>query len=799
MSLIGTGHPVGRPSGSGKKKSGDTSELTLMRQRYEHVCSVDSDNRASYVENVRISSSSDQWDAEVKKRRGANRPALTFNLLNLVVKQIIGDYRQNKMAIEVLPAGGPATEDVADILSGMIRNIETDSKADQSYTNALECSARGNIGYFRVVPEYERDDVFNQKLMIKPIHNPLTVYFDPNARMVTREDAQWCIITEMISKDEFRRQYPKAEENGWDLIDINSDDMDSWGDDENIRIAEYYTKETVQERLVAFDNGSVVAIESEEEIEALKQVGLNVVKERQADRINIKWRKCTGSTVLETRTYKAKYIPVIACLGEEVNIEGKINLRSAVYYGIDAQLSYNYERSAAVERTALAAKAPWLVTQKMIEARREIWDNANNTPQPYLIYNVDPAMPNGPTRIEPPSPSMADAQNAQSAAQDVQRTTGVFDSQLGQKTNVQSGVGLSEQQAQGVTSTFIFVDNLRSAIEHCGRVLIDWIPIIYDKERVIRTINAEDSIEMQQINQKQENRLLGITEVLNDVTVGQYDVVVTAGKAFASRRAEAVEGMLKWAQVFPQQAPLVADQILENMDVPGGDVMAARIKRSLPPQVVNDPDSPEGQQAAQQAQQQQAQQAAMQQQLMQAKIQTEMGKNQAAMAKSHATEVSAQAEVIRAQADTQIAQTDVVSKKFDTAAKVLDHVRTGQDEAKAGTQLDMGQPAPQASPGMTMQIIKSPEDINRDQELHGGLTAVAQHLANAHQKTSEDAAKTHELLGHLVGHQQAMAGHFTRGHEMIAEQMKRQNDIAAAPMVAVRDKHGKITGSRKQV
>lgn len=788
MSLIGTGNPIGRPSSTGAPKGGDDTDLALMRKRFEHVCSQDSDNRDSYIKNVRISSSSNQWDEEVKKRRGANRPALTFNLLNLVVKQIIGDYRQNKMAIDVLPAGGPATEDVADILSGIIRNIETDSKADQAYTNALECAARGNIGWLRVVTEYEADDVFNQKLMIKPVSNPLTVYCDPNARRVTREDAEWMIITEMLSKDEFRRQYPEAEENGWDLVDVNSDDMEDWGDDEQIRVAEYYTKERVSERLVAFDNGSVIAIDSDDEIEALKQIGINPIKERQADRINIKWRKCTGSNILETRMYKAKFIPLIPSLGEEVNIEGKVCLRSAIYYGIDAQHSYNYERSTSIERSALAAKAPWKVTQKEIEMWRDQWDNANNTPQPYLVFTPDAAHPQGPERIEPPNPSGADAQNAQAAAQDVQRTTGVFDSQLGQKSNVHSGIGLQEQQAQGVTSTFIFIDNLRSAIEHCGRVLVDWIPITYDKERVVRTINAEDSIEMQTINQKKENRLLGVMEILNDVTVGKYDVVVTAGKAFASRRAEAVEGMLKWAQAFPQQAPLVADQILENMDVPGGDVMAARIKRSLPPQVVDDPDSPEGQQAMQQAQQKQQQQEQMQQQLLQAKIQTEQGKNQAAMAKSHATEVSAQAEVVRAKADTIIAVTDAKQKGMEAAVSSLDQGR--MDEPK--------QPQQQGG-GLQLNLVKTPEDVHREGEIHQGLSAIAQHLAQTHHVNDQHAQKTHELLGHLVQGQQQLAQHVGHGHQSIADQMKRQNDISEAPTEAVRDKTGRITGSRKKV
>lgn len=813
--LIGSGSPVGRPAMAGKDSknkddSGNEAVLVTMRKQFDDCSSAEQENRDNYIRDTRMCSSADQWDEEVKKRRGNKRPAMTFNMLNLVVKQIIGDYRQNKLAIKVLPAGAQATDDVADILGGLIRNIEMDSHAEQAYTNALECAARGNIGWFRILTDYESDDVFHQKLLIKPIHNPLTVYCDPAARLITRADANFMLITEMMAKDDFARKYPKANPNGWDMDNGDSANMDGWQSAESIRIAEYYTKELVMARLVQFDSGAVVQIESDDEIDALEQIGWNPVKEREAERTNIKWRKCTGTEVLEERTYKAKYIPVIPVLGEEINIEGKPRLRSSIYYSHDAQKSYNYERSTAIERNALSAKAPWLVTQKMIEQWKEQWDNANVTPLPYLVFSPDNTLPGGvPQRIEPPAPAAAEIQGAQASSADLQRTSGVFNSQVGASSNIQSGVGLSEQQSQGATSTFIFPDNLRTGIEHCGRVLIDWIPVVYDKERVVRTVSTEDDIEMMTVNQQQVNPLLGITEVLNDITVGKYDVIVTAGKAFASRRREAVDGMMKFAQSFPQQAPLIADLMIKNMDVPGGEVMAERIKRSLPPQVVNDPDSPEGQQAQQQAQQQQASQQQTQQQLIQGKMAVEQGKNQASMAKSQADVVKSQAEVTKAKADTIQAIAQTHNTAAEHAANVLDSNRMGSDDS----QMQSNAPAPQAqpaqpTPAMQQQpmqqsspqphiaqitIAKDPNDVAREQHrdestelLKQGIGAIAQHLAASHEVNARNAETTHQLLAHIA-----------HGNQALGQHLANQNAIATAPTEAIRDKAGKIIGSRK--
>lgn len=796
-SYTGTGNPVGRPSGVTSGGDEDNNPIIQqMRERFEHASNYHADNRDSYVKNTNISTSSNQWDDEIKKRRGMNRPALTFNLLNLIVKQIIGDYRQNKLAIKVLPSGGPSTEEVADIIAGLIRNIEMDSHADQAYTNALECAARGGFGYWRVLTKYEGDDEFNQKLVIEPIHNPLTVYCDPNAKKITREDAEWYLLTEMISKSEFKRLYPKAEENGWDIVDIDSDDSGDWGNEKQIRICEYFTKEYTDVRLVAFDSGAVVEIDSEEQLEALKQIGWNPIKERTAERIHVKWRKANGNHILEERIFKTKYIPIIPVFGEEVNIEGKMHLRGAIYYAIDAQLSYNYERSTAIEYSALTARAPWKVTQKEIEMYRDQWDNANVNPAPYLVFTPDSQHPNGPERIEPATPSTAAIQNAQSAAQDIQRTTGVFDAQLGERSNVVSGRGLSEQQSQGATSNYLFVDNLKSGLEYCGRVLIDWFPSIYDQERVVRTIGLEGDAGNETINQQQINPIMGITEVLNDITVGKYDVVIEAGPAFASRRKEAVDGMIKFMQAMPQLGSLIADLAVKNMDWPGADEIAARLKRALPPAITNDPDSPEGQQAAQQAQQQQSQQQGMQQQLIQAKIQTEQGKNEAAQAKSGAEVVKAKAEVIKAQADVQQASIDVQGKHLDHVSKVIE--ATAPMEGNVGGAAS--QPA-QPIPANTNQMrtnygsraadfeqakARDAQDMKDSQDIKHGIGAIAQHLAQSHQMNTDQTNKLYDLLSQL-----------TANHQQVAQAIERQNQISSAPTEAVRDKMGKMIGSRK--
>lgn len=773
--VAGTGNPPGRPSGVEGGKDQDT--LTEMLQRFSNAQSYESDNRNNYIKDTEFSVSADQWDENVKVLRGKHRPALTFNRLNGIVKQVIGDYRQNKLAIKVIPAGSGADEEVADILAGLIRSIELTSNADMVYVNALECSVRGGFGWFRVLPEYEGNDTFSQNLVIRAIHNPLTVYCDPSARLLSRADARWMIVTEKMPRDEFKAAYPKVDTSIGDSLD--PDLTDDWGDNDDIRVAEYFTKEKKTVRLAAFDNGAVVEIDDDAEIEAMQQIGWTLVKERESERTEVRWRKCIASKILEERVYKTQYIPLIPTFNEEVNLQGKVHLRSTIYYAKDAQRMDNYWKTAATESVALVSKAPWIGTAKHFEGYDDIWDRANSMPVTKLIYNPDPEAPQGPQRIEPPNQPIGEMAMSQMTSRDIQYTTGVFDANLGQKSNVVSGVAQQEQQSQSATNTYIPVDNLRKAIEHCGKILIDWIPEFYDTERAIRIVGMEGDSDTETVNQQKYNPLLGVTEVLNDITVGKYDVVVETGPAFASRRREAVDGMMKFIAAMPQLGALIADLAVKNMDWPGADEIAARLKRALPPQITVDPDSPEGQQMAQQAQQQQAQQQAMQQQAMQSHIQLEQGKQTAEMAKSQASVIKSQAEVVKAKADTIQAVSETHNKQAEQTAEALDKSRMAEPmQSRHGSRSEDIAHAQNTD----THHAQNAEDIKT---MLGGL---AQHLIETHNMNQQQTAKLHELMGHLA-----------QSHQVIGSALTQQNQIAAAPTEAVRDKAGRIVGSRKSL
>jgi hypothetical protein len=254
-------------------------------------------------------------------------------------------------------------------------------------------------------------------------------------------------------------------------------------------------------------------------------------------------------------------------------------------------------------------------------------------------------------RVAPPVASQAVAMEVQMSAEDMKGTTGIYDASLGATSNEKSGVAIRERKMEAQTNTSVYADNMVKAITQTGKILVSMIPKVYDTQRVIRILGEDDQEKQVLINSLMVAN--GQYVPVNDLTMGSYDVRISVGPSYETKRQEASEGMMAFLQAVPQAAPMVADLIAKMQDWPESDRVAERLRKALPPGLAEEEEqqSPEAMQAAQMAQQQQAQ--AMQQQ--QAAMQMEMAKAEAEIRKAQAEAKEAEADAIKAQVEAQLA------------------------------------------------------------------------------------------------------------------------------------------------
>ena len=631
--------------------SDDNKLLKVARDRYEKAIDYDTDNRRDGIEDLEFQAGGrNQWPNEViQERLDDQRPILTINRMPTFIRQITGNIRQNKPGIKVRPVDDAADEEVADVFTGLIRHIESVSQARVAYRTASDGQVACGIGHFRIVTEYSEDDMFEQDIRIERVTDPFAVTWDPQAIKLTMEDARYAFVEESLDRETFRARYPKA--SLWDFdFEEKSDHtfLSDWVTRDVVKVAEYWTKE-YQERLLAqLVDGKVLDITDMESEDGVYYDAagnfLDIEQTRKAHRPRIEMRMINGAEVLEGPiSWAGKYIPIVPVVGEEIFIGQKRVRYGVIRNAKDPQRMYNFWATSQTEMVALQPKAPWQVTPKQVRGFEEYYRESNRRNIPYLPFNPDSDSPGPPVRVAPPVSSQGMATERLAAADDMKATTGIFDAALGNRSNETSGIAIQRRQMESDVGNYQYADNLSIAIEYCGVILVDLIPQIYDTERYVRIVNPDDTTEMVAINQLVRDKD-GREVLLNDLSVGKYDVNVSSGPSYTTRRLEAVDSMLAFAQAVPGAAQYIIDLIAKNSDWPGADEIAERLRKLLPPGMAEqEPEedmSPEQLQQLRQQQQQQQLLQQIQQQLQQAEMAEKAAKVEKAMGdakKAHAT------------------------------------------------------------------------------------------------------------------------------------------------------------------
>jgi hypothetical protein len=560
-------------------------------EAFEMAEEAEDHNRKDFIDDLRFARLGEQWPESIKKSRDKDgRPCLTINRLPAFIRQVVNDARQNKPSIVVHPADSNSDPETAEIINGLIRNIEQSSNAEVAYDTALDFAVTAGFGYFRINTRYAADDTFEQELVIERVSNPLSVYGDPNSTAADSSDWDTAFVVNRIPKDTFKSKYKGADEVDWEAEYVST--RENWQDEETIQVAEYWRREEVTSQIVRLSSGIVMELAVYTAQKPLfDALGVTVVgSPRDVTSHKVKQHLITGAEVLETIDWAGRYIPIVPVYGDEVMVEGKRYLRSLVRDAKDVQRRYNYHSSAVTELVALAPKAPWVGRVGSFSSDPR-WETANQESHAYLEYDGNDKPDRQPFAGVP----VGEMQQALMASDDMKAVMGLHDASMGQKSNETSGRAIMARQREGDVSTFHYIDNLSRAIRHAGRILIDLIPKVYGTARVVRILGPEGETEAAQVNQRfvpeagakvgQPTEAEDDISKIYDLRLGRYDLSVKAGPSFTSRREEAANQMIELVRAFPAAAPLIGDLLARNLDWPGADEIADRMKALLPPQV----------------------------------------------------------------------------------------------------------------------------------------------------------------------------------------------------------------------
>jgi hypothetical protein len=285
------------------------------------------------------------------------------------------------------------------------------------------------------------------------------------------------------------------------------------------------------------------------------------IQRRSVEEPVITWYKIAGNKVIEENEWPGRYIPIVRVVGEEIDIDGKIERKGHVRPLKDPQRMYNFMSSAQAEYIALQTKTPYVAPVEAIEGFESLWANANHENAAYLPYNSVDEEGNADRQAAARAAASGRAGVSDGDADRAARVddgVGQYQETFGQQSNADAGVAIAARQRQGDKATYHFIDNLARAIRFTGRILIDLIPKVYDTRRVLRIVGEDGSERFRDdrsepaASGRQRSGAAGAdgpndkptpeqaAQLIYNPGIGRYDVTVEVGPSFETRRARSV-------------------------------------------------------------------------------------------------------------------------------------------------------------------------------------------------------------------------------------------------------------------
>lgn len=683
------------------------------------------------------------WDEKYSKPSSA---MVVDNELPQYIHQVTNDIRQNVPSIKVLPVADGDVE-TGEIFTGLFRAIEDHSHADEVCDTAAEYAVTCSIGFMRIDHDYCNDESDEQEIVFKTVPDPLSNWLDPASVEYDGRDANGAICLEVISKKEFERLYPKKTISSF--VDPKGDvsKMDS------IVLAEIFIRE---------------------------------ISGARGKKYTVRRYKFSGEEELGQTVFPGKYVPLVPIYGQVTWIDGKRVLSSLIRQARSPQRRLNHMLSKESQVLAQAPIAPILAVEGTLVNERKQYqipglENALEYRQTDLDGNTAPP----PIRLQPPSASTGFLEAIASAKEAIKASMGIYNAGLGKREGNASGIALEQLDRSGDVATFHYPDNVRRSYGHMGEIAIEMIPVIYDTPRIVQTLNDETDVIMVGINgapmqadQKQPY----------DLAKGKYRVRITTGASYTTKRQEESAFLQEVFKADPELIKIGGDLLFKSMDTPGAQAMAARMKKMLPPQLLDDSKDPQVIALTQELQKAQEiiQTGAQELQFLQAQLKSKQIED---AVKVKEAEIKEQDVQIKAK-EVAIKEQEVQLKKGELDLKYMQAAHDSMGGADAQT--EAGQPE-----GDSLDVMHA--------TLQQKITAKQNEQIMAQQQAERESLETQQKLEleaqelqlrHLDLQQRAQQGSAIIGTlGDIANRLSLLTAQADKPIMVMRDENGVIVGA----
>lgn len=362
-----------------------------------------------------------------------------FDILRKAGRNIIADLTTNPIQVDFEPADD-SREDAAEILDGMYRADLRHNTSIEAFNNADQENIVCGYGAWLLRNEYKssRSGKTEQVINRYPIYEANNcVYFDPNAKLMDKSDAEYVSVLTSYSEDGYLDLVEELTGERPDAVDADSfkDPQQSYtfpwimGEQKLIYVTEFYHRKKVKTKIVTLSNpfGMTTTVDEDaldEKMDDLISSGYEIVNDKTIERYRITKYVCDGKQILNGEEGEAVYedddddccaddrpdcecskccgesderygelvpgehIPVVPVYGERAYVEGSEHWEGVTRLAKDPQRLRNFQLSYLADIVARSPREKPIFFADQIKGFESMYDitgSENNFP--YLLMN----------------------------------------------------------------------------------------------------------------------------------------------------------------------------------------------------------------------------------------------------------------------------------------------------------------------------------------------------------------------------------------------------------------------------
>lgn len=536
-------------------KLSPSDEHVIAYNQWDRYTRARDNGHLDYIEMAKKCDSyyrGEQWDEyDVAALESEGRPALTINTILPTVNTVLGEQSTRRADVRFKPRRG-GDEEVAGTLTKLYMQIADNNKLDwveqQVFSDGLIMDGRG---YFDVRIDFSDHIEGEVRITAK---DPLDIIIDPDAKEYDPKtwneifESKWMTldeIEELYGKkkaeqlrfvaengNSFGRDSVEYEENRYGDLDAEDDylgmGLPSEEEYRNVRalrvIERQHKRMTKVNCFVDPDTGDQREVpeawSEAKQKKFAKQYNLSLMSKVKR---KVRWTVTCDKVVLhdDWSPYNDfTIVPYFAYFRRGRPFGMVRNLLSP-------QEQLNKIASQELHIVNTTANSGWVVESGSLTGMTadDLEEHGAETGL-VLEYNRGSTRPE---KIQPNQIPTGLDRIAMKAAANIKTISGINDSMLGTDSAEVSGVAIQAKQNRGAVMIQVPLDNLRKARQYLAERILDLVQTFYTEQRVIQITNEEDP--MRPREPIIVNEMTPAGRIINDLTIGEYDVVISTAPA----------------------------------------------------------------------------------------------------------------------------------------------------------------------------------------------------------------------------------------------------------------------------